>query len=377
MTQISIQKTSSDGVTIVPNVFIQNYMPEANGEFVKVYLYLLRILSDASASFTLADGADALNCTERDILRALKYWDKAGVLDLSFDSSRKLSGIRLLSLQGSEEQISAASQPVLQTEQEELAISAAKPAASAIQEPSASDVHAASQEPLSKSGTPSREVSREVLKKLQDDEDFAQLLFIAEQYLGRTLSSTDTGKIAYFYDQLKLPCELIEYLIEYCVSGGHRSIRYIERVALSWAEKGIFTVDQAKEESTLYNKNYFSILKALGVKNRNPVDAEISIMDTWLNEYGFTLDIIKEACTRTVLQTGQPSFQYADRILEDWKKNNVRHLEDIAPLDTKHNRKKTAAKTNTQNNQGSRNRFNNFHQRDYDYESLEKQLLTR
>ena len=113
MTQISIQKTSSDGVTIVPNVFIQNYMPEANGEFVKVYLYLLRILSDASASFTLADGADALNCTERDILRALKYWDKAGVLELSFDSSRKLSGIRLLSLQGSEEQISAASQPVL------------------------------------------------------------------------------------------------------------------------------------------------------------------------------------------------------------------------------------------------------------------------
>lgn len=369
MTQISIQRTASNGVTIIPNIFIQDYMPEANGEFVKVYLYLLRILSDASSSFTLADGADALNCTERDILRALKYWAKAGVLELSFDSSKKLSGIRLLPLDVAEQSASADTDVSVESDpalEEQLTASATD---------SVAPVESVKETTAAPSS--SAEVSKETLATLQSDEDFVQLLFIAEQYLGRTLSSTDTGKIAYFYDQLKLSCELIEYLIEYCVSGGHRSIRYIERVALAWAEKGIATVEQAKEESSFYNKNYFAILKALGIKNRNPVDAEISIMDTWLGEYGFTLDIIKEACTRTVLQTSQPSFQYADRILKDWKQKNVHHLEDIAALDSAHNKKKAASKAVSRSNAGERNRFNNFHQRDYDYEALEKQLLTR
>lgn len=355
MTQISIQKAASDGVTVVPNLFIQNYMPEANGEFVKVYLYLLQTLSGASAVFTLADGADALNCTERDILRALKYWAKAGVLELSFDPSKKLSGIRLLPLSSPDTAAPA-----------ETAVSG-----STVPEPAepAADTSA--------SPKPAKNVSKETLKKLQSDEDFVQILFIAEQYLGRTLSSTDTEKIAYFYDQLRLPCELIEYLIEYCVSGGHRSIRYIERVALSWAEKGISTVEQAKNESAFFSKNYFAILKALGIQNRNPVPAEISIMDTWLNEYGFPIDIIKEACSRTVLQTGQPSFQYADRILADWKKNQVHRPEDIAQLDAKHSRRKNPSAAAPKAGSADRNRFNNFHQREYDYTELEKQLLNR
>ncbi|MGI6069255.1 MAG: DnaD domain protein [Blautia sp.] len=362
MTEIAIQNGSSCGVTVIPNLFIENYMPEANGEFVKVYLYLLHILSGTS-SFTLADGADALNCTERDILRALKYWAKAGLLELSFDSSKKLDGIRLLPLAGPEKETVPKEQP------------AKTPAKKAHEEEAAAKTSIPSEGTVKKAAIPT--LSLDTIKTLQKDEDFVQLLFIAEQYLGRTLSSTDTNRIAYFYDQLQMSCELIEYLIEYCVSGGHKSIRYIESVALSWAGRGIVTVEQAKEESSHYNKNYFAILKALGIKNRHPVEAEISIMDSWLGEYGFTIDIVKEACTRTVLQTGQSSFQYADRILRDWKDKGVHSVEDIAPLDAKHSRKKTAVRNTPKVAASSGNRFNNFHQRDYDFEELEKQLLNR
>ena len=93
----------------------------------------------------------------------------------------------------------------------------------------------------------------------------------------------------------------------------------------AWAEQNITTVTEAKEETNLYNKNYFTILRAFGIKNRNPLDKEIQYMNLWLNQYGFTLEIISEACNRTVLATGKTSFSYADSILESWFKKGVHH----------------------------------------------------
>ena len=129
----------------------------------------------------------------------------------------------------------------------------------------------------------------------------------------KTLTPTEMKKILFFYDELKFSPDLIEYLIEYSVSRGHKSMRYIETVALAWADEGITTVTMAKEANSRYAKEYFTIFKSMGISGRNPVDTEISLMNTWLNDYGFTMDIIQEACSRTVLSTGQPSFQYADK----------------------------------------------------------------
>lgn len=212
-------------------------------------------------------------------------------------------------------------------------------------------------------------------------EDIVQLLYIAEQYLGKTLSATEMQKILFFYDGLGLSADLIEYLIEYCVSRNHKSIRYIETVATAWAQEGITSVEEAKKSSSRYNKEYFSILKALGITNRNPVETEITLMDTWLKTYGFSIEIIQEACNRTVLQTGQASFQYADKILEGWKKKEVRNLEDIRSLDDQHKKRsqssrKTAATRQTQGS-ASGNRFNNFQQREYNFDEYEKHLLNQ
>ena len=99
----------------------------------------------------------------------------------------------------------------------------------------------------------------------------------------------------------------------------------METVALAWAQEGISTVAEAKKSNARYSKDYYSILKALGITNRSPVETEITLMDTWLKTYGFSIAIIQEACTRTVLQTGQASFQYTDKILEGWKKKQVKN----------------------------------------------------
>lgn len=145
----------------------------------------------------------------------------------------------------------------------------------------------------------------------------------------------------------------------------------MEKVSLGWAAEGIQTVQEAKNSTNLYNKKYYSVLNAYGIKNRGPAAAEKEYIDRWLDEYGFHIAIITEACNRTITQTHEASFPYTDKILKDWRKKGVHHLEDIITLDSERaRRKKTAAPKNI-----SANKFNNFHQRDYDFDQLEKQLL--
>ena len=215
------------------------------------------------------------------------------------------------------------------------------------------------------------------VKELKQNEDIIQLLYIAEQYLGKTLSPTEIQKILFFYDGLGFSADLIEYLIEYCVSRSHKSIRYMETVALAWAQEGISTVAEAKKSNARYSKDYYSILKALGITNRSPVETEITLMDTWLKTYGFSIAIIQEACTRTVLQTGQASFQYTDKILEGWKKKQVKTLEDIQALDAEHKKRKQDKKQSKPAAPASGNRFNNFQQREYNFDEYEKRLLNQ
>ena len=246
MSMITLHNTSHPEVTILSNTFIDNYMPEANGEFVKVYIYLLRALSSAPVSFSLEQMADRLLCTERDILRALKYWAKQELLTLDFTDNNKLCGIALLSPSGTSSDTAAAE--ISGTSEPVSAEASAKPSS-------------ARPEAL----TPER------VSELKQNEDIIQLLYVAEQYLGKTLSPTEVQKLLFFYDGLGMSVDLIDYLIEYCVGHNHKSIRYIEKVALAWAEEGITSVEEAKQSGSRYNKDYFSILKALGITNRNPM----------------------------------------------------------------------------------------------------------
>lgn len=355
---IKLHSTGLNDATVLSNIFIDRFMPKANGEFVKVYIYLLRMLGRPGAAFGLSQMADSLFCTEGDILRALKYWESENLVTLSYEDNA-LAGITLRT-PWNEDDVLATVAP----QQTDEADSAAE---------SVSNVPSTS--PLSevKPLTPDR------VKELKQNEDIIQLLYIAEQYLGKTLTPTETRKILFFYDELHMSVDLIDYLIEYCVGRDHRSIRYIETVAMAWREEGITTVEMAKDSTSRYSKEYFSVLKAMGITNRNPSDVEISLINTWTKDYGFTMELIQEACSRTVLQTGQPSFPYADKILQRWKDKNIRTLEDVRLQDAQHQKRKLEKSVSkpAQQKSAAPNRFNNFHQRDYDFAEYEKKLLNK
>lgn len=370
--------------TAIPNRFFDDYMPKANGEFVKVYLYLLRCISDSSIALSINGIADKLNHTETDVIRALRYWEQVKLLTLTYNGGNQITAITLCDYANLENTIpaekselpkdmdSSKQDKLLSAESAYSSIASIVPAAAAKQPDSE-----LSNVPLEPS-IPQKHIYSDIeLLQFQQNDDISQILYVAQRYLGKTLNSTETNTILYFYDSLHFPADLIEYLIEYCVSKNHKNMHYIEKVALAWAEQEINTVEAAKSIAVFYNKTCFAIMKAFGLSNRNPGESELTYIKKWSKSYAFPLDIILEACDRTIQSIHQPSFEYADSILTKWKTSGIKSLQDIQALDQAHMQAKElrAEKTTPIPPRPSTNKFNNITPRSYLYDDLEKQLL--
>lgn len=354
MSRITIYQDNYADTTIVSNLFIDEYMKDANDAQLKIYLYLLRMMSSHKAT-SVSDIADKFNHTEKDVMRALKYWEKHRLLSLEYDDAKNVSGIRLLNVGSRPCADIVPLTPVVAMpvrEHTEQAVS-----------------EAASQDKASSYEKPSYTLDE--LKEFKKNEETAQILFVAEQYIGKPLSVSEIKTILFFSDKLGFSSDLIDYLIQYCVDKGKKSFRYIEKVAVSWAQEGITTPKQAARYAHKYDKTVYDIMNALG-KSCAPTRTEADYAIKWMKEYGFTSDIIMEACERTVLATDSHRFEYADSILTSWHKGNVRHKADIKMLDEAYSRRK-AAKTARSPQAGQ---FNQFMKNDYDFDALEKEILS-
>ena len=347
MGSITLVSDGSTDVTILSNIFIDDYMKDANDAQLKIYLYLLRMLQ-AHEDISISDIADKFNHTEKDVMRALCYWEKCQVLSLEYSADKRLSSIRLISLSDKPKQQEAVPvQPP--TPARTLTVMSHQTIASPYEKP----LYTADQ-----------------LKAFGEQENTAQLFFIAEQYLGRTLTPSDMKSILFFSDKLHFSDDLIDYLLQYCVERGKRDFRYIEKVAIGWAEAGITTPAEAEKQASRYDKTVYSVMNALG-KTSSPAKNEIAYIQRWTKEFCFELDVILEACARTVLATDKHRFAYADRILEAWFKAGVHHVSDITGLDASHQREKASKPART----GSTAEYNRFMHSTYDFDALEKELL--
>ncbi len=436
MGTIKLEGSSQTMATIVSNYFLDEYMPNANGEFVKIYLYLLRALSSPDMDISICHIADIFNHTEKDVVRALRYWEQIGLLDLKFDSNKVLTNIKMKPLitdytttDGSNIEISTfaapKSQPVARIHNEmtdshrnnvltdnhrnsaltsncmdselpvnhmdgELPvnhmdndnmntdnITTDNMAPDNIPSDKASATLKSfnmAQPDFSKKVYTANEIS-----SFNEKSEVVEFMYIAQKLLGKTLSASDVNTLLFFYDVLGFDSDLIVYLLEYAISNNHRQMRYIEKTAISWANEGIDTVDKAKASTELYSSRCYPVLKAFGISGRNPGAGEKALIVKWTDSYGFPMDIVLDACNRTMNTIHQPSFEYADSILTKWKEKGIRTLSDVKLLDGEHQKNKAAYKKNqTDNNETSarpKNSFNNFNQRTYNYESLEKELL--
>ncbi len=354
MARLTIYKDSNMNSTAISNRFIDEYMEGANEAQLKVYLYLLRMLGAGQAT-SVSDLADKFNHTEREIIRSLKYWEKQQLLTMDYDAQGIPVGIHFKDLENGSA-TDARPAPTAQS----LAMFM-EPAAEHSRQAQSAETPISS--PYAK---PS--YSADQLREFKGRDETAQLLFIAESYIGRPLTPAEMKSILFFTDVLHFSEDLIDHLIAYCVDRGKKDFKYMEKVAVNWAENSVSTPAQARKFATKYDKNVYTIMNALG-KNNAPTAKEAEYITRWTCQYGFDMDIILEACERTVMATDRHRLEYAESILSSWRQENVHHKADIHKIDELYHRKKTAAKP------AAGNKFNQFSQNSYDFDELEKELL--
>ena len=409
MTAINISSDIATSFTTVSDIFIDQYMPKANGEFVKVYLYLLRATGSGAGIATISEIADHFSNTEADIIRALNYWASEGILQLQSGADGQIMGINLCSLsvsgmQAAQSNIqSAVADNAAQNNLQNSVVNnatqnilkngvvnnAAQNISTANIQMQDSVVEKLKSQTPDKAASSQKEYTLYEIKEFRKNPDISELFFIIETYLKHTLSSTDTNMVLYWLDELHFSTDLVEYLVEYCITKGHSSLRYMNKVALGWADAGIKTVDQAKDDAAAHSQIYYSVMKALGITGRNLVDSEVSLINKWVGEYGFDIELVKAACSKTISAIQKPSFEYTDSILANWRKKDVHTLKDVEVLDANFAKANKASATGSSqgtnaangsskpksNNSSSKNKFNNFNQRNNDYDKLEKLFL--
>lgn len=292
------------GYTSVPHSFIDRYMAGANGEFVKTYLLLLRV--SEGGDFSVPDLADKLQQTEKDVQRAIRFWASQGLLRV-VEKGQEIESVFVLFPPG-----------------EEMPAGAAE----------------AAEQPAKMAASPAKSYSAEQLKKLKEKQDFDQLLFALEHYLGRTLTPRDVDIMAYLYDGLGFSGEVLEYLAEYCVDRwereekkkDHHLMRYMEKVALNWHSQGVQSLEQAKKQTArfaLESASYIAVAKALGLKNRQLTEKECRYVNNWMDDLKMPQELILEACERTIRKKNTPDFPYTEGILKSWQKDGISSREAL------------------------------------------------
>ena len=407
-------------MTILSNDFIDHYMKDANDAQIKIYLYILRMVS-ANLPTDITEIADRFNQTEKEVLRCLRYWEQLQIMELDYDKAHNLTGIHFLDnppVQNSlpEASVSPAA-TVLPTAPVAPAVSAlpeapVAPAATALPKaPVAPAVSALPEVPVAsvscgsneKKGTKMMTMTMDYekekasysisdIQKISNDPNTKMLIMVAEQYFGRALSPDEIKSLLFIYDRLAFHFDLIDYLLQYCIELGKKSMSYIEQVAYGWYESGVENVKQAKSQIKKEQRSSYAIMAYLG-KSGCPTELELSFIRRWTITYNFSLGIIEDACGRCVLATDHHRFEYTDAILSNWYENNVRTKEDIAALDRKFENNKAAraeakaiAKANAKSPSANTSRnteknipagsFCDIEQHDYDFAAIEE-MVTR
>lgn len=316
-------KSKAQDFTPVSNIFIDKYMTKARGDFVKVYLLGLKYCISGEIGVSSSILASTLHLLETDVLNAWNYWNDEGVIKMIPIDNMGNFNIQFMDLNERTE---------------------------------ASDDGINLLEELSNSSTKGM---------LQD----------IEKLLGRPLSPKEMSLYIGWQKEYNFPQELILLLIQYCVSKGKTDYRYIEKIAIAWFDSKIMTIEEAQSYIKRHEDKWVKIRKILtylGVKDGEVMKPQEDMLDKWINTYKFPLEVIFKACDICFERINKAEFKYIDGILGSWYKDGIKSLEDVAKKDIKTNSPK---KNNTYNKQNSNSTFNNFEQRTYNFDELEKKLL--
>jgi len=330
MSNISITMRHEYNETPIPNAFIDRYMIKANPVYVLIYIYGMRLCMGGGGGLSSTELAECFNILESDVDNAWRYWEKQGLVQIGrSESEMDIVFLAIPSKQKKTERTKSEGKTVMLLDTQPVY------------------------------GVEELELYQE------QSRDIKNLFKHAEQAIGKLLSYNDLNIIFGFYDWLRLPIDVIEYLFTYCAENDHRDLRYIEKTAVDWADHDIDSVAKAEAYTQGFKNDYRDIIRALGGSGA-PSVSQKRYIDKWLTVYGMPVEVIQEACDISAVQIGRPKIAYVDKILEDWNKKNIRTVEDVKQEQAVFSSNKRPVRND------KKNRFVNFNQRDIDFAELER-----
>jgi len=358
----------------LPYVFIDNYLTGCAPVYPLIYIYSLRRLIGGDP-VSIQEIAEHFGLLETDVLNAWRHFEKVGLVRVE----GKTTDISVTFLPITHETNAESNiEPSTTTDRKkaiDLVIEQAVKEAGLL----SSGVKNDAKVPQIKDSYRSKDrpvYSVEELASYHNQSNDIKRLFLkAEEALGKLLDYNEMNLIFGFYEWLRLPTDVIEFLLSYCAEHDQTGLRYIETCAIDWANRGIDDLEKALVHVQGFDKDYRAILKQLG-KSTFPSPAQQKLMDKWLQEMEMPMEVILDACDRTTLSAEKPSLSYVDKIILKWNKAGIKTMEAIknADEDFTKQREQKNVKTSVaaKPQRPTKNRFVNFEQKEYDYAQIER-----
>ncbi len=348
MSTIAIHSDNNNLFTAINNTFIDKYMAQAHGDYIKVYIYLIRLFSSSDRAFDTKNVATALDITESDLIKAIKYWNEKGLIHTVIKDDEIIS-IDILSL----------TNPTINSK------------AMPKKEKTEADILPFTVVPKKNS------FDAELFEKYSNDDDFMIFTKIVGKYFNRNLNSNDINILIDLIANKKMTYDVLEFLVEQLANNGIRTLKTLEKKALTFYENDIKSLEEAKAFYNNSSKKYANIFKKLvkNVDDHSVSDRDIATIDTWIYEYKMPYDLIYLACKRTNKFLKKFSekdelghkINYTNITLENWYHKGIKTCDEAKV--TFNDEKKPKKKPKNLNLPKA--------QHDYDFDKIKKRNLQK
>lgn len=174
---------------------------------------------------------------------------------------------------------------------------------------------------------------KEVVATQKRSPEFAYLLDTVSARLGKPLTYGDMETLLYLHDTAALPVEIILMVVEYAAQGEHFSMRYIEKVALDWADKGITTLAAAEEHLCALERGRNALIKVQTVCGLSrPLSTAASTMEL-AEKWVYTWQVADELLQRAYAICAETKHgfhaKYMDGILRNWQTQGITTAEQL------------------------------------------------
>lgn len=327
----------------IPNIFIDIFMPMADGLYVKVYLLGYKNACDPSCNpkFNNNSIAKNLNIPLSDVIIAWKFWAKKGIIKMhknegsdDFDYSVEFLDLKKLYLENI---------PV---------------------------------------NTKSIKSNSDSIVSASENPSIRNMFNSINQIIGRYLDPGEKLNILDIINKYNMNCDMIVYAYQHAKdsTGSSKPVKYVESIIRNWYDSNFYTPEDVKNSFNLKSERYSlykTIFNELGFF-RNPSKSEKETIDKWIDNYEMDIELILEACSKSK-NVSNPSITYIDGVIKSWNSKYIKNLDDLKKHEDSTTPKITKSKniSNTSNNAigYKKTKFHNFDETFTQYSAEELDLI--